>query len=79
MATEDHVIYSLRYSFEDRMLKANVPECVKADLMGHDINRERYGLGLPLADTSDLLENIFSDLQAKRGHALGPPFLSHAL
>lgn len=58
METEDHVIYSLRHAFEDRMLKANFPERVKADLMGHDINRERYGAGLPLADMAVLLEGI---------------------
>ena len=58
METEDHVIYSLRHSFEDRMLKANFPERVKADLMGHDINRERYGAGLPLADMAVLLNDI---------------------
>lgn len=58
METDDHVIYSLRHSFEDRMLKANFPERVKADLMGHDIDRERYGAGLPLADMAILLEGI---------------------
>lgn len=58
METEDHVIYSLRHAFEDRMLKANFPERVKADLMGHDINRERYGAGLPLADMALLLDGI---------------------
>lgn len=58
METEEHVIYSLRHSFEDRMLKATFPERVKADLMGHDINRERYGAGLPLSDMADLLEGI---------------------
>lgn len=58
METEDHVIYSLRHSFEDRMLKAHFPERVKADLMGHDINRERYGEGLPLADVARLLKAI---------------------
>lgn len=58
METEDHVIYSLRHAFEDRMLKANFSERVKADLMGHDIDRERYGAGLPLADMAMLLEGI---------------------
>lgn len=58
MESEDHVIYSLRHSFEDRMLKATFPERVKADLMGHDIDRERYGAGLPLSDMADLLDGI---------------------
>ncbi|VVT31653.1 Integrase [Roseovarius sp. EC-HK134] len=58
MESDDHVVYSLRHAFEDRMLKANFPERVKADLMGHDINRERYGAGLSLADTAALLADI---------------------
>lgn len=58
MESDDHVIYSLRHSFEDRMLKANFPERVKADLMGHDINRERYGAGLPLEDMAALMADI---------------------
>ncbi len=58
MESDDHVVYSLRHAFEDRMLKANFPERVKADLMGHDIDRERYGAGLSLADTAALLTDI---------------------
>tara|TARA_R100000687_G_scaffold56406_1_gene45148 strand:- start:772 stop:2064 length:1293 start_codon:yes stop_codon:yes gene_type:complete len=58
MESEDHVVYSLRHSFEDRMLVAKFPERVKADLMGHNIDRERYGEGLPLADIANLLEEI---------------------
>lgn len=63
MESEDHVIYSLRHSFEDRMLSANFPERVKADLMGHDINRERYGKGLPLQGMADLLAPYRSDVR----------------
>lgn len=58
MESEDHVIYSLRHAFEDRMLKASFPERVKADLMGHDIDRERYGRGLPVEDMAVLLADI---------------------
>ncbi|MEP3847673.1 MAG: DUF6538 domain-containing protein [Paracoccaceae bacterium] len=58
METEDHVVYSLRHAFEDRMLAAKFPERVKADLMGHDINRERYGSGLSLSHTAALLDEI---------------------
>ncbi|MEP6018774.1 MAG: hypothetical protein ABJ251_09870 [Paracoccaceae bacterium] len=48
----------LRHAFEDRMLAAKFPERVKADLMGHDINRERYGSGLSLSQTAALLDEI---------------------
>lgn len=41
--TPDHSLYSLRHSFESRMMKADFPERLKADLMGHRLKRERYG------------------------------------
>ena len=31
--------------FEDRLLAANVDERIRRDLMGHALNRERYGKG----------------------------------
>lgn len=54
--SKEHVLYSLRHSFEDRLLAANVDERVRRDLMGHSLGgRQRYGSGLPLADLRDLL------------------------
>lgn len=41
--TPRHTLYSLRHSFESRMLKADFPERLKAELMGHRIQREKYG------------------------------------
>lgn len=41
--TPRHTLYSLRHSFESRMLKADFPERLKATLMGHRIQREKYG------------------------------------
>lgn len=41
--TPRHTFYSLRHSFESRMLKADFPERLKAELMGHRIQREKYG------------------------------------
>ncbi len=41
--TPEHSLYSLRHSFESRMMKADFPERLKADLMGHRLKRERYG------------------------------------
>jgi hypothetical protein len=58
MQSDDHVIYSLRHSFEDRMEAAKFSERSKAGLMGHGINRERYGAGLSLLDTAAALEAI---------------------
>lgn len=41
--TPHHTLYSLRHSFESRMMKADFPDRLKADLMGHRLKRERYG------------------------------------
>ncbi len=38
-------LYSLRHSFEDRLIEADVLERVRRDLFGHAINSERYGDG----------------------------------
>lgn len=48
--TPDHTLYGLRHSFEDRLLEAGIDERVRRDILGHALNRERYGAGggLPL-------------------------------
>ncbi|MCB1468572.1 MAG: tyrosine-type recombinase/integrase [Rhizobiaceae bacterium] len=56
--TPDHSLYSLRHSFEDRMLKAGVDERIRRDLMGHRLGRERYGEGASLEHMSRLLQAI---------------------
>jgi integrase len=43
LETPDHSLYSLRHSFESRMLAADFTERLKSVLMGHRLNRERYG------------------------------------
>ena len=45
MQSEAHTMYSLRHSFEDRLLAANVDERIRRDLMGHALQRMRYGDG----------------------------------
>ncbi|MCC0076994.1 MAG: integrase [Rhodobacter sp.] len=56
--TPAHSLYSLRHSFEDRMLKAGVDERIRRDLMGHRLGRERYGEGASLEDLHRLLQAI---------------------
>lgn len=46
--TPRHTLYGLRHSFEDRMLAAGVDERIRRDLMGHALERERYGKGASL-------------------------------
>lgn len=41
--TPRHSLYSIRHSFESRMIRADFPERLKAELMGHRLKRERYG------------------------------------
>lgn len=45
MESEAHVVYSVRHSFEDRMLRAGFDDRIRRDLMGHALDRERYGDG----------------------------------
>lgn len=56
LETADHTLYSLRHSFEDRALAAGVDERIRRDLMGHALNRERYGNGASL----ELLHQLVS-------------------
>ncbi|WP_320235805.1 DUF6538 domain-containing protein [Mesorhizobium montanum] len=43
--TESHTFYSLRHSFEDRMKNARLDEELRRMLMGHMIDRPKYGEG----------------------------------
>jgi len=45
METEEHTLYCLRHSFEDRMLEAGIDERLRRDFLGHALGRERYGSG----------------------------------
>ncbi len=53
-----HSVYSLRHAFEDRMLEASFDERIRRDLLGHSLDRERYGKGGSLEHTHDLLQAI---------------------
>ena len=54
----DHTMYSLRHSFEDRLLAAEVDERIRRDLMGHSLTRERYGKGASLEQRARAIEAI---------------------
>lgn len=58
LPTEQHRAYSLRHSFEDRMTDAEITDRVAADMMGHSINRERYGKGATLEKKLDVIKRI---------------------
>lgn len=48
LPSENHSLYSLRHSFQDRLLAANAPDRVQAELMGHKFQRPKYGEGASL-------------------------------
>ncbi len=45
LPTPNHVIYSLRHSFEKRMLEAGLDYALRCTLMGHKNDRPAYGDG----------------------------------
>jgi len=45
LPTPNHVIYSLRHSFEKRMLEAHIDYGLRCTFMGHKNNRPAYGEG----------------------------------
>ena len=53
-----HSVYSLRHGFEDRMLEARFDERIRRDLLGHSLDRERYGKGGSLEHIHDLLQAV---------------------
>lgn len=45
LPSENHTVYSLRHSFQDRILSVDMPDRIQAELMGHKFNRPLYGNG----------------------------------
>lgn len=64
LPTNDHSVYSLRHSFEDRLTAVEPPEKVQAALMGHKYSRERYGDGPSLGQKHKWLQKIALDVEA---------------
>jgi integrase len=56
--TNQHKIYSFRHSFEDRMKEGGLDEELRRLLMGHTIDRPRYGAGGSLEWRRDELLKI---------------------
>jgi integrase len=53
-----HKIYSFRHSFEDRMKEANLDDELRRILMGHTIDRPKYGSGGSLDWRAEELKKI---------------------
>ena len=58
LQSDKHSLYSLRHSFEDRLLAAGVDERIRRDLMGHSLKRERYGDGADLEHMQRVVKSI---------------------
>ena len=58
LETPGHTLYSLRHSFEDRMLAAKVGDRIRRDLFGHSLSRERYGKGASLEHLLEVVQAI---------------------
>jgi integrase len=58
LETPRHSFYSLRHSFEDRMLAAGIDDRIRRDLFGHRLDRERYGKGASLEHMAELVAGI---------------------
>ncbi len=58
LPSEDHSLYSLRHSFEDRLTAVEPPDKVQAALMGHRYDRPRYGDGPSLEQKYKWLQKI---------------------
>lgn len=56
--TPRHTLYSLRHSFEDRMIAAGVDDRIRRDLFGHALNRERYGAGTTLQHLAQVIQPL---------------------
>lgn len=56
--TDDHTLYCLRHSFEDRMLAQGIDVRIRKDLMGHSKDGVVYGQGASLDQTAALLRPL---------------------
>ena len=64
LPSENHTLYSLRHSFEDRLTEIEPPEKVQSFLMGHKYRRERYGNGPSLEQKNKWLSKMcFKELE----------------
>lgn len=54
----EHSLYSLRHSFENRMIAARVDDRIRRDLFGHKLSREHYGESASLEHMAELVQSF---------------------
>ncbi len=58
LPTENHTLYSLRHTFQDRLIEVECPERIQAELMGHKYSRPKYGKGPSLEQKAIWLKKV---------------------
>jgi integrase len=58
LQTPEHSLYSLRHSFEDRMIAARVDDRIRRDLFGHRLSREHCGESASLEHMAELVQSF---------------------
>lgn len=56
--TENHTLYSLRHSFQDRMNELAIPDRIQTQLFGHKFDRPEYGEGATLSKKMEWMERL---------------------
>jgi integrase len=54
----NHSVYSLRHSFQDRLISVDAPNRLQTSLMGHKFEGEKYGNGPTLEKKKEWLDKI---------------------
>jgi hypothetical protein len=77
LPTAKHKVYSFRHSFKDRLKAVGAPEELIDEMMGHRIDKPKYGAGYSLDRKLEYLEKIAFTSQAEFSRRVGPkPALS---
>ena len=58
LPTENHSLYSIRHSFQDRLTAADMGDRMQAELMGHKFSRPEYGEGPTLKHKLEWLKRL---------------------
>lgn len=58
LPSAQHSVYSLRHSFQDRILSVAAPDRIQAELMGHRFQRPKYGDGGTLELKMEWMEKV---------------------
>ncbi|MGB5927758.1 MAG: hypothetical protein WBH03_06265, partial [Cyclobacteriaceae bacterium] len=58
LPSTNHSVYSLRHSFQDRLLEFGAPDRIQTELMGRRFQRPKYGTGGSLEVKKSWMEKI---------------------